>query len=71
MTFNLPPTEAQTLKVGHGFRFLKALGKNSAKWWVMGRKKELQELNQPLGGVKELKQREGKYTEHPLLALKH
>lgn len=37
----------------------------------MGRKKELQELNQPLGGLEELRQREGKYTKHPLLALNH
>lgn len=70
MTFNLTPTEVQILKLGHGFHFLKALGKNSSKWWVMGRKK-LQELNQPLGGLKDLKQREGKYTKHPLLALDH
>lgn len=70
MTFNLPLLNTSP-QVRPWVPLSKSIRKEFCKGMGHGKKKEHQELNQPLGSLKELKQREGKYTKHPLLALNH
>lgn len=65
------PLKAPTtnLELEGVFCFLEALGKNSTKWRILGRKKGPLERKQPLGGLEALKQRERRCNKHLLLAL--